>query len=54
MSHVPMTRPEEALATHETRYFHDSSFAPLPEGRILHAAYGRFTTSEDGGLSWSD
>ena len=54
MSHVPMTRPEESLAIHDTRYFHDSSFAPLPGGRILHAAYGRFTTSEDGGLSWSD
>ena len=54
MSNVPMTRPEEALAIHETRYFHDSSFVQLADGRILHSAGGRFITSDDGGLTWSD
>jgi hypothetical protein len=48
-----MTRPHEALAIHETRFFHDSSFVQLEDGRLLHAAGGEFTTSEDGGLTWS-
>ena len=54
MSDVPMTRPEEALAVHQTRYFHGSTFVELEDGRVLHAAGGRFTVSEDGGLSWSE
>ena len=53
MSNVPMTRPEEVLAVHETRYFHSSTFAELDDGRILHAANRTFTTSDDGGLTWS-
>ena len=54
MSNVPMTRPEETLAIHDTRYFHDSSFVALDDGRIMHSAYGVFTYSADGGLSWSE
>jgi hypothetical protein len=53
MSNVPMTRPEEALAIHQTNYFHSSTFVELEDGRILHAADTTFTTSDDGGLTWS-
>ena len=35
MSNIPMTRPEEALAIHETRYFHSSTFTELEDGRVL-------------------
>ena len=54
MSNVPMTRPEEALAIHETKYFHSSTFTELDDGRVLHAANTTFTTSDDGGITWSD
>ncbi|MBK36823.1 MAG: hypothetical protein CME26_15010 [Gemmatimonadetes bacterium] len=54
MSNVPMTRPHEALAIHETDFFHSSTFVQLDDGRILHAAGTTFTTSEDGGLTWSE
>lgn len=54
MSNVPMTLPELVLATHKTGFFHSSSFIELDDGRILHAAGTRFTTSEDGGITWSD
>ena len=54
MSNVPMTRPEEALAIHETRYFHSSTFVELEDGRILHAAGTQFNTSDDGGITWSE
>ncbi len=54
MSNVPMTRPEEVLAAHETNYFHSSTFVELNDGRILHAANTTFTTSEDGGITWSE
>ncbi|MFQ6042763.1 MAG: sialidase family protein, partial [Candidatus Poribacteria bacterium] len=54
MSNVPMTRPEEALAIHETNYFHSSTFVELSDGRILHAAGATFTTSDDGGVTWSE
>jgi hypothetical protein len=48
-----MTRPEQVLAEHHTRYFHSSTFVELGDGRILHAADRTFTTSSDGGLTWS-
>ena len=54
MSNVPMTRPNEALAVHETPYFHSSTFVELDDGRVLHAAGTTFTTSEDLGLTWSN
>jgi len=54
MSNVPMTRPEGALAIHETRYFHSSTFTELDDGRVLHAAGTTFTTSDDGAITWSE
>jgi len=39
---------------HETKYFHSSTFAELEDGRILHADGTAFTTSSDGGISWSE
>ncbi len=54
MSNVPMTRPDEVLAIHDTRYFHSSTFVELEDGRVLHAAKNTFTTSADGGLTWSE
>ena len=54
MSNVPMTLPELVLATHKTPFFHSSTFVELEDGRILHAAGSRFTTSDDGGITWSD
>ncbi|MBM4085728.1 MAG: exo-alpha-sialidase, partial [Planctomycetes bacterium] len=48
-----MTRPQEALAVHQTNYFHSSTFVELGDGRILHAAGTAFCTSDDGGLTWS-
>ena len=50
---VPMTRPQELLAVHETRFFHSSTFVQLADGRVLHAAGTRFTSSSDGGITWS-
>jgi len=38
MSNIPMTRPEEVLAVHQTNYFHSSTFVELIDQRILHAA----------------
>lgn len=54
MSNVPMTRSEEALAVHKTRFGHSSTFTQLDDGTILHAAGDNFTTSEDGGITWSE
>lgn len=54
MSNVPMTRPNEALAIHETPYFHSSTFVELDDGRVLHAAGTAFTASEDFGITWSE
>ena len=54
MSNVPMTRPEEVIAVHDTSYFHSSTFVELDDGRVLHAANSTFTFSEDGGVTWSE
>ncbi len=54
MSNVPMTRPEEALAIHDTTYFHDSSFVELDDGWLMHTARGLFSYSDDGGVTWSE
>lgn len=51
--HVAMTRPEEVLATHFTKYGHSSTFLELAGGRILQCAGTTFSTSGDGGLTWS-
>ena len=50
---VPMTRPGELLAVHETTFFHSSTFVQLEGGRILHTDGKVFTTSDDGGITWS-
>src|SRR5690349_5753722 len=50
---VPMTRPEEALAVLDG-VGSKASFVELPDGSILVArGNGRFSTSKDGGLTWS-
>ena len=49
-----MTRPEEALAIHETDTYRSSTFARLEDGRILQLAGTNFTTSDDGGITWSE
>ena len=54
MSNVPMTMPNLVLATHKTKFFHSSTFVELHDGRVLHAAGTVFTTSDDGGITWSD
>ena len=53
MSNVPMTRHKEMLVEHKTNYFHDSTFVELDGGKILHTSGGKFTSSEDGGMTWS-
>src|SRR5262245_47458774 len=50
---VPMTRPGEMIALHKTKFFHSSTFVELPDGGILHAAGTDFTSSDDGGRTWS-
>ena len=54
MSNVPMTREEEALAIHETDHFRWSSSVELDDGRLLNVASSSFSTSDDGGVTWSD
>ena len=54
MGNVPMTRPHEMLAEHRTNYFHDSTFVEISGERILHCSGTRFSTSDDGGITWSE
>ena len=54
MSNVPMTRPEEAIAILDTPYRMTSTFVELDDRRIMRAAAGIFTTSDDGGITWSE
>ena len=50
-----MTRPDEALAVHESIYGHNSSFVSLEDGRILQICLGGgFVYSDDGALTWSE
>jgi len=53
-SNVPMTRPGEMLAVHQTAYGHASTFVELRDGRILHVAGKNAMISADGGLTWSE
>ena len=54
MNHVPMTRPEEVLSVLD-KLHHTTSWVELDGGRILMLAGGKeFSTSDDGGLSWSE
>ena len=52
MSNVPMTRPQEVLATHEQSYGHSVCWTPLEGGRVLLSGGGEFRASDDGGLTW--
>ena len=54
MSNIPMTRPEEALAIHDTSHFRSSAFVELDGGDLLHVAGQEFITSRDGGVTWSE
>ena len=53
MSNVPMTRSEEALAQLETTHGFAASFVERADGRILQLTGTLFTSSDDGGLTWS-
>ena len=49
-----MTRPEESLAVIDG-IGSEASFVELPDGRIMVSrGRGRFSTSSDGGLTWSE
>ena len=59
MTNVPMTRPEGLIASHE--YDHPegagnmwAAFVELRDGRIMQLADSHFSTSDDGGVTWSD
>ena len=54
MSNVPMTRSEEALAQLETTHGFAATFVERADGRILQLTGTLFTTSDDGGLTWSE
>ena len=49
---VPMTRPEELLASHDN-FIRKPALVQLDSGRIL-AARGVFAYSDDGGLTWCE
>ena len=53
-SHVPITRPDDVLAVHHTNHGHSVCWAQLDSGRVIMCGTGRFSTSDDGGLTWSD
>lgn len=52
-AHMPMTRPDLVLATHEQKYGHSVSWVELPEGRILMSGGRAFRISTDKGITWS-
>ena len=54
MSHVPMTRPEEALAMHDITYHFACGYVERADGSILKISGTKFSTSDDGGITWSD
>lgn len=54
MSNVPMTRSEEALAQLDTTHGFAATFVERADGRILQLNGTLFTTSNDGGLTWSE
>ena len=54
MSNVPMTRSEEALAQLETTHGFAATFVERTDGRVLQLTGTLFTTSDDGGLTWSE
>jgi hypothetical protein len=50
---VPMTRPQEMLAEHHTNFGHNSTYVVREDGSVLHVAGSTYTTSNDGGITWS-
>jgi len=52
-AHVSMTRPQEVIASHYTKYGHGSTFVELADGKLLHVAGTTFSTSSDRGATWS-
>ena len=54
MSNVPMTRPEDMLAEHESTELPLATLVELQDGRILSASSTHFSVSEDGGVTWSE
>ena len=54
MSNVPMTRPDEVIATHDSADMPFTTFVELSDGRVLGAGREHFATSEDGGMTWSE
>ena len=59
MTNVPMTRPDGLIASHE--YDHPegagnmwAAFVELRDGRIMQLADSHFSTSGDGGVTWSE
>ena len=59
MTNVPMTRPDGLIASHE--YDHPegagnmwAAFVELRDGRIMQLADSYFSTSGDGGITWSN
>ena len=54
MSNVPMTRPEEALAMHDITHHYACGYVERADGSILKISGTKFTTSDDGGITWSD
>ena len=54
MSNVPMTRPEEALAMHDITHHFACGYVERADGSILKISGTKFTTSDDGGITWSD
>ena len=55
MTNVPMTRPEAALAIHNTKHGHSVTWARLDSGRIILSARGcESSISGDDGLTWSE
>ncbi len=53
-THAPMTLPELVISTQNHPYSHTSSFVPLDDGRVFHAAGSVCNFSEDGGLTWPE
>ena len=48
-AHATMTMPELVISTQTHPYSHASSFVPLEDGRVFHAAGSVCNFSEDGG-----
>ena len=54
MTNVPMTRPDAALAIHNTCHGHGVSWTLFDCGHIVLSAGTGLSISDDGGLTWSE